>query len=773
MTVNMFSIPRGNVLRILSMFWNREHPDALTGMIELVTSNRTRDPWLAAFLRECREGRQSWTMYCFIHGYPTRYPGSWLPVASEDRAYTLQCGQDACYKLGDETWPEMNTHECIWQDMQLLECDICAESRAVRRRVLTQDDITAGRHRENAYVRAPYIVPFNMPRYHAMQLRAIEMANAEKKQILWAIAFDKPKAGDIMQLPPDQLAARRIRWLQRHDKATGGIMGLFPLVRDMPVYFTDTVDRSLRIFKFTKGHLVNWRLDALDRIAFENTGEREHSKCIILNRLPEYLYVKVANATWPSQVLLRGADGRVPEDLRHGVYAYKPIYRAWKLNPKQGGTNKVERKGFFLAPDFSGTAHSFTGETLPAAIVDCLGFDRTATREDMMRGYVSISRVCKHEDILIARPYAPMLFRQGVFPGPHLLMEYWRGKLQTCDLEQAWEDAEGRGDRVSNRLEDLMWPCSMCGVDLPHRAFSYHHDAVDRAKSRGIANLAKEMQKQLCDRGQWRHCSECATKLKLTSTRHRKIGEFTCTRCGAAKPDSEFDAELLRKWKKSFNLSHCATCLECAKDILCTVCQVHKAADDFDAVRLIAWRKNCHISRDAVCLACVPLKKRNFGVIDDDRLTTCSACSVSLPTHAFDVHTMQPRIKSGEISFVQCVECMDESLFIKWRPWLKKTAYTCAGPGCIGRKPQSRSVFARQVQQNRSIPNWKCEACRRPTCCRCGSREEKPLSYTWNAPYECLTCVYPPRSERGVPRGSKDRKAKNQHVVWKCLKCKQ
>ena len=186
-----------------------------------------------------------------------------------------------------------------------------------------------------------------------------------------------------------------------------------------------------------------------------------------------------------------------------------------------------------------------------------------------------------------------------------------------------------------------------------------------------------------------------------------------------------------------------------------------------------SWRRNRHLAHNAVCLACAPQKKRNFGRIDNDLLVICSACSQSLPTNAFDVYTMIPKIKSGEIAFVQCIECMDEALFLQSRPWLKKATYTCAGPGCVGLKPQPRRVFARQVQQDRNIVRWKCEACRRPTCCRCGSREEKPLSYTWNAPYECLTCIYPPCSECGESRGSKERKAKNQHVVWKCLKCRQ
>ena len=94
--------------------------------------------------------------------------------------------------------------------------------------------------------------------------------------------------------------AKRIRWLQRHDKATGGIMGLLPLVRDMPVYFTDTVDRERRIFKNTRGRLIAWQLHPSEHAAIHQTPDRHLGKSIILSMLPTAVYVKVTNATWPS-----------------------------------------------------------------------------------------------------------------------------------------------------------------------------------------------------------------------------------------------------------------------------------------------------------------------------------------------------------------------------------------------------------------------------------------------------------------------------------------
>ena len=68
-----------------------------------------------------------------------------------------------------------------------------------------------------------------------------------------------------------------------------------------------------------------------------------------------------AEATWTDR-----------EGLQPGVLPLRPVHRIW--TPDQAGAAgavKVRRHGFPLSPDFSGTAHSYTGATLPAAIADC------------------------------------------------------------------------------------------------------------------------------------------------------------------------------------------------------------------------------------------------------------------------------------------------------------------------------------------------------------------------------------------------------------------
>ena len=122
--------------------------------------------------------------------------------------------------------------------------------------------------------------------------------------------------------------------------------------------------------------------------------------------------------------------------------------------------------GFQLVPDFSGTAHSYVGHTLKAASADCLAWDTTATRDHMLRAYCTMSRTCTAKTLLVMQPFAPMLFRQGELPGPHLMMEFWHGRLAAADVEAAWKTAEAAQAKTKNRWEDVLWTCSICKKEL-------------------------------------------------------------------------------------------------------------------------------------------------------------------------------------------------------------------------------------------------------------------------------------------------------------------
>ncbi len=91
-----------------------------------------------------------------------------------------------------------------------------------------------------------------------------------------------------------------------------------------------------------------------------------------------------------------------------------------------------------------------------------MAYDVTPTRGNMLKGYCILSRVQSADGLLIAQPYAPMLFRQGPLPGPHLLMEVLRGNLPGTELEAAWKRAESERAKLKTDLKSMKWACAAC-----------------------------------------------------------------------------------------------------------------------------------------------------------------------------------------------------------------------------------------------------------------------------------------------------------------------
>ena len=150
----------------------------------------------------------------------------------------------------DSTWREMHEHGFEWHEMQALECEECKEERERRRLVMRPDD---DRLTRMPFVAAPYIHFLNWPKYQALHLRAITFAANASKQLLWVTARDFQKTKDAKVLDKEAERRKREQWLQVHDQQTKGIMGLLPLVRDMPVRFTETVSRWTIMMRWETG----------------------------------------------------------------------------------------------------------------------------------------------------------------------------------------------------------------------------------------------------------------------------------------------------------------------------------------------------------------------------------------------------------------------------------------------------------------------------------------------------------------------------------------
>ena len=69
-------------------------------------------------------------------------------------------------------------------------------------------------------------------------------------------------------LDKDAMDAKRKRWLRFHDQKTGGIMGLLPLVRGLPMRLTSTLNRSLKLFRNRQCTIAGWTLHA-DEACFD------------------------------------------------------------------------------------------------------------------------------------------------------------------------------------------------------------------------------------------------------------------------------------------------------------------------------------------------------------------------------------------------------------------------------------------------------------------------------------------------------------------------
>merc|ERR1711953_1335839 len=78
-----------------------------------------------------------------------------------------------------------------------------------------------------------------------------------------------------------------------------------------------------------------------------------------------------------------------------------------------------------------GTAHAYCGSTLPAALGDFLHWSAKPSLSAMLKAYIIRSRVKEVGDIIIAQPYNPHLFRQGIQPGPQLLLDVLLKRITT------------------------------------------------------------------------------------------------------------------------------------------------------------------------------------------------------------------------------------------------------------------------------------------------------------------------------------------------------
>ena len=109
-----------------SIFWSRG-PGCVQGLTELTECVRTDDEWLFQVQSEIRAGALTDESHRFLHGRPTRVPGSWVNGRCD-------CGEVRCEALQKVAAKTHSTEAAaeVLQD----ECATCRAERAERCRVL-------------------------------------------------------------------------------------------------------------------------------------------------------------------------------------------------------------------------------------------------------------------------------------------------------------------------------------------------------------------------------------------------------------------------------------------------------------------------------------------------------------------------------------------------------------------------------------------------------------------------------------------------------------
>ena len=213
---------------------------------------------------------------------------------------------------------------------------------------------------------------------------------------MYCIAQDKASNQALRERP--ELPDRKLEFVNRHDRESGDLYGILPLIKGMPVAMTDHIDRSIdkRILRGRIGYVHSWVTDEAET-SYLDKGKR------ILSHLPKVIFVKFKDKDHNE------LDWKLEGMSECGLYPIVPIKRDWFLDKgRLHPMLRITRTQLPLMPAFAMTAHSAQGQTFSnGAIVDLrLGGSSTA-----MASYVALTRVKQRHDLIIYRPFPIKLFQ--------------------------------------------------------------------------------------------------------------------------------------------------------------------------------------------------------------------------------------------------------------------------------------------------------------------------------------------------------------------------
>ena len=429
--------------------WASSVQGGLHGVSELIRCERTQDVWLQELQAELRVGRLSEDNHAFLHGRPTRVPGSWCATTQQPT-----CGENACYRL--------YKHGSTATTILKYECRICHAERETKRLVAVDPDDP--RFAEG-FSLARGIFHTNGVKCHVNKLRAEQWARQRGQVIYYAVATDKVSSRALHEKP--DIAHDKLTWLQRSDADCGNRYGILPLCIGMPVQAREHLYRKeFKILKGCHGTVCGW-----SRVETETASA---DGAVIWNKLPEYIFVRFETRT---QWTIPGIDQEnvFPVSVQSGMW----FLDAGRANPQL----KVTRYQFPIAPDFADTFYGAQGSTIePGVIVDMIGADPIAA-------YIGMTRCRTRRKILIYRPFPLALFQEGLPLGRQLLLDVW--KQEPVD----W-------DALRKKYLDER-PCQECG-EMKRK------DAFTKAQwKQETYRVCKECTAQKREAGTPYRCTQC------------------------------------------------------------------------------------------------------------------------------------------------------------------------------------------------------------------------------------------------------------------------
>ena len=554
------------------------------------------------------------------------------------------------------------------------------------------------KHEGEPFASAPYIHPFNYPKYHAQQLRSILFAKATHRRLLWVRAHDWPVASGDEDLSKDDLDRLRQNWLQLHDKATAGIMGLLPLVRGLPMRLTNTEDPEQHAYKNARCTLEGWALTPAEEARVRASRENE----LVLVDRPVFVKVKIIKP----KTIATAAD-----DENEGPTIFlQPRVREWSRDAANKA--KVRRIGFPLVPEFGGTVHGYCGTTLRATQSDLLEWQRKPSREDMQKAYINESRVSTIDSLLIVQPYSPQLFRQGELPGPTILMQVLRGDLETNGAKRLWEQVEKDNAR---KQKDGEWPATMM---LPCASCTRKNGGEEVRKRLCTFTSATKLEDmwRTIAKGQSLECIRCyqGRVRKITS------GIIFCETCEAYRPETAFSSGTKSTLVKGGDgLVQCEACEHGKSRVKraetrfehCCSCDMLWPEAAFQAKQLQEWRANRQ-EHLMTCASCVV----DENLRDSQETRECERCKRTLPLVNNDAGK---HLRSwGPVTMRNFLDRGNNA--VRW------LCYTCVYPECNTCHQRPKFPLTGAV----TAETYICETCIRPPCDGDGCNEPRPLTMT-------------------------------------------